>query len=233
MSATIHSVAKLILIQVKIGSRSPAGTSSFISSNIRIDFQKTGFRLALAVSFLIWVISIYGYLPAIQERRKYLLINAYNQEHNGFGLGHVPFSAGAKYVDKLMKEMVTSGTYIYPKETDELISKIQKIQRPLSSNPAIIATLKDGRILITNSEISVSFERNSGEYAFLRNQSKVYIFKLNQHKYSGRNIFRQYDKGSDTEISQSSLQPGTYDLGIVRVTGRRTRWQIIRSITIP
>ncbi len=206
---------------------------SFLSSGVSVNFQKNGFRFALTISVLIWAISIYSYLPTIKERRKYLLVSAYNQEFNGYGLGHMPFSPAAKYVDTLMKDMVTSGIYVYPRETDWLISKIRQINKPLSTDAEISATIENGVILVDDSSVSPDFDRSSGQYAFVKNKSKVYIFKMNQHKYSGRNLFRQYDKGSDVEIPLSSLEPGKYDLGTVRVTDKRTRWKILRSIIVP
>jgi hypothetical protein len=187
----------------------------------------------MIVSVLIWGISIYSYLPTITERRKYLLINAYNQEHNGFGLGHIPFSSSAEYVDTLMKEMVSSGVYIYPDNTDEVITKIKKINRPIVSDPTISTTLKDSTIFINDLTIPVDFDRTSGQYAFVKNQSKVYLFKSNQNKYSGRSLFKQYVRGSSTEIPLSYLEPGTYELGIIRIGHDHWEGGIIRTITIP
>ena len=206
---------------------------SFISSNISINLQKRGFQLVLITSILIWGISCYNYLPTIQERRKYLLVNAYNQEHNGYGLGHVPFSSSAKYVDGLMKEMVNSGVYFYPKETNNLVTKMKEIHGPIPADLAVSAKIHDEKIIIDDASVKVDFARNVGEYAFVKNNSKLYIFKLSQYKYSGRNIFRQYDKGAGVEIPLSSLESGTYDLGLISVNGEQIQGGIIRSITIP
>lgn len=206
---------------------------SFISSNININLQKRGFQLVLITSILIWGISCYNYLPTIQERRKYLLVNAYNQEHNGYGLGHVPFSASAKYVDNLMKEMVNSGIYFYPKETNYLVAKMKEVHGPVPADLAVSIKIQNESIIIDDASVQVNFARNIGEYAFVKNNSRLYIFKLSQYKYSGRNVFRQYDKGAGVEIPLSSLESGTYDLGLISVNGEQTQGGIIRNITIP
>ncbi|GLU53302.1 hypothetical protein [Dyadobacter frigoris] len=204
---------------------------SFISSTVKINLQERGFQLAIVLSLLIWCFSIYSYLPVIQERKKYLSINGYNQNFNGYGLGHVPFSAGAKYVDILMKEMVAMNIYKYPAETNHLVTEINRIQTAVPANFDVWATTLDGKILIQDSTARLS--SNTGQYAFVKNKDQLYLFKLEQNKYAGRNIFRQYFNGSNVEVPFSSLLPGSYDLGVVKVNGDEVTGGILKSITIP
>jgi hypothetical protein len=204
---------------------------SFISSTVKINLQRKVFQLAMAVSVLIWIVSFFTYLPVIQERKKYLMVNGYNQEHNEYGLGHVPYSAGAKYVDILMKEMVAMGIYHYPKETDKLVAEIRSIAKPISADLNISAKALDGKILIEDS--SSKLDSDGGQYAFVRNKDQVYLFKLEQNKYSGKNIFRQYSNGSHVEVPFSSLKPGSYELGVVKVNGEQVSGGILKSITVP
>jgi hypothetical protein len=204
---------------------------SFISSTVKINLQRKVFQLAITVSVLIWIISSYYYLPVIQERKKYLLVNGYNQDHNEYGLGHVPFSAGAKYVDILMKEMVAMGIYQYPKETDKLVAEIRNIEKPVSPDLNISAKDLDKKILVEDS--SSKLDSEGGQYAFVRDKDQVYLFKLEQNKYSGRNIFRQYSDGSHVEVPFSSLRPGSYDLGVVKVKGEQITGGILKTITVP
>lgn len=206
---------------------------SFISSGIRVNLQKRGFQLVLVVSIMIWGISVYTYLPAITERRKYLLANAYNQEHNGFGLGHVPFSLGAAYVDELMKEMVSKDIYNYPAEKDKLANEIAKINNIDSGQFKINLTDRPDGVLVEYPEAPVSFSRDAGKYVFVRNESKLYIFKLTQNRYAGRNFFRQYDKGASVEIPFSAFEPGSYKLGVINFNGNESQGSILRDITIP
>ncbi|TDE16776.1 hypothetical protein [Dyadobacter psychrotolerans] len=206
---------------------------SFVSSGVRVGLQKRGFQLVTYVSILIWLISVYTYLPSIIERRKYLLANAYNQEHNGFGLGHVPFSLSAAYVDELMKEMVEKGIYSFPSEKDKLANTIAKITAANNQEFKVNTVDQQNGVLIECSESPVSFARNAGQYAFVRNESKLYIFKLTQNRYSGRNIFRQYDKGSSVEVPFAALQSGTYKLGVINFNDDTSQGRILRDITIP
>ncbi|MEO6685749.1 MAG: hypothetical protein ABIN24_07285, partial [Dyadobacter sp.] len=204
---------------------------SFISSTVKINLQERGFQLALVLSLLIWCFSIYSYLPVIQERKKYLSVNGYNQEFNGYGLGHVPFSGAAKYVDILMKEMVAMDIYKYPTGPDHLAAEIKKVQTSVPANFDISAKMLDGKILIQDSTAKLS--SNTGQYAFVKNKEQLYLFKLEPNKYAGKNIFRQYFNGSNVEVPMSSLLPGSYELGIVKVDGDKVTGGILKTITVP
>ncbi|MCF0058181.1 hypothetical protein [Dyadobacter sp. CY356] len=204
---------------------------SFISSTVRINLQERGFQLAIFLSLLIWGFSIYSYLPVIQERKKYLSINGYNQEFNGYGLGHVPFSAGAKYVDILMKEMVAMNIYKYPSETAHSVTEIKKIDKPIPANFDISAKMLNDKILIQDSTARLS--ANTGQYAFVKNKEHLYLFKLEPNRYTGKNVFRQYFNGSNVEVPLTSLLPGSYDLGVVKVNGEEVTGGILKSITVP
>ncbi|MCE7065447.1 hypothetical protein [Dyadobacter sp. CY326] len=206
---------------------------TFINATSRKLIQKRVFKFALIVSIAIWGISIYSYLPVISERNKYLTVNGYNQEHNAFGLGHVPFSKGAAYVDTLMKQMVSWSVFKYPDAPQTLADNIGRIQNPMPQQKGITVTERDSILYINDPESKFSLNRNHGQYAFVRDAEQLYFFKMAPHKYSGRNIFRQYDKGSDTEIPLTALKPGSYDLGIINIENGKSEGGLLRKITIP
>lgn len=205
---------------------------SFLSST-NAAVQNKVFRSAAVISVLIWGISIYTYLPAISERRKFLMINAYNQEHNGFGLGHVPFSTSAKYVDNLMKEMVGAGIYRYPSESEWLALEIKKIDKPVTSELGVKYKIEGSTVRVEDTNAPLSLNRGTGQYAFLRRGSTVYVFKLTQRSYTGRNPLKQYDKGSFVEIPFSSIEPGAYQLGIIKVENYVFTGGILNNIEVP
>jgi hypothetical protein len=205
---------------------------SFISSTGAV-VQNKIFRLATVVSVVIWVISIYTYLPIITERKKFLLANAYNQQHNGYGLGHVPFSSSAMYVDTLMKRMVDEGIYHYPEQSEWLATEIQKIGEPLAGGSGISYKIDKNVILVEDNEAPISWDSHTGQYAFLKRGSKIYIFKLVQRTYTGRNLLKQYDKGSFVEIPFAAAEPGDYQLGIIRVVNNVVSGGIMENIVVP
>ncbi|WP_353721815.1 hypothetical protein [Dyadobacter sp. 676] len=206
---------------------------SFIVSTRSENLRKRALRVAALTGLVIWGVSIYSYLPVIAERRKYYMVNGYNQEHNGFGLGHVPYSEGARYVDNVMKHLVKNGIYSYPTEGNELGRQVHALTTAFPVERQVTVAHREKGIYVNDPEGTISPLRSNGEYAFVRNAERLYFFKMEPHKYTGRNFFRQYDKGFDIEIPHSSLLPGTYDLGIVNVEGAGLKGGILGKVTIP
>ncbi|KAA6440846.1 hypothetical protein FEM33_09345 [Dyadobacter flavalbus] len=205
---------------------------SFITSDTAGNIRKRGFQLALVISVLIWGISVYTYLPGIAERRKYLMINGYNQEHNAFGLGHIPFSQSAAYVDSLMKKMTASHVYNYPDEPERIAEQILLLQNKMGPRN-ISVFVRDKILYVDEPDYRISLARNDGQYVYLKNEKHLYFFKSNAHLYTGRNLFRQYDTGSNTTIPFSFIEQGTYDLGIIRFSNEKAGGGLLRKITIP
>lgn len=205
---------------------------SFITSQTRRNTQKRGFQLALVISIFIWGISIYTYLPGIAERRKFLMINGYNQKHNAFGLGHIPFSQSAIYVDQLMKKLSASGVYKYPKDSENLAKQVSAQSGNVASKN-ISVFVRDKILFIDEPDYKIALFRNDAQFVFMKNEKHLYFFKSSPHLYAGRNLFRQYDAGSKTEIPFSSVAQGTYDLGVMRLVNGKSETGILRKITIP
>lgn len=206
---------------------------SFVGSTQSESVRKLALRGAALVALVIWGLSIYSYLPVISERRKYYMVNGYNQEHNGFGLGHVPYSEGARYVDSMMKFLVKKGVYSYPKEGNALGRQVNALTMAFPVDRQVTVEHREKAIYLNDPEGTISPARSTGEYAFARNGQRLYFFKMEPHKYAGRNFFKQYDKGFDIEIPHSSLLPGTYDLGIVNVEGAGLKGGVLGKVTIP
>jgi hypothetical protein len=195
--------------------------------------QKRVFWVFMPVSLLIWLLSAFNYLPGISERRKNLLIGAYNQHHNAYGLGHIPFSKAAGYYDSLMKETVAKGIYQYPQESDFLIPVIRKVENSVPEKHDYAIEIVNNAVRIQAGDGKYSYGKRDGKFPFLVGEGRLYLFKLEQHGYTGRNIFKQFDKGAGIEIPLSTMKPGTYKLGIVTVSGSEMSANMLDQITIP
>ena len=206
---------------------------AFITAGFKGNILKAGCRFSAALAIVIWVVSMYSYLPQISERNKYYTINGFNQEFNGYGLGHVPYSEGAQYVDSLMKSLVAKGIYQYPEKGRLIAEKAKSLNQNILADDQWGAEERGDAIYVTDKTGGVSYSRDQGQYAFVRNQERLYLFKMESRKYAGRNIFRQYDTGSDINIPHTSLLPGTYEVGIITTAGDATKGGILRKITIP
>ncbi len=205
----------------------------FISHQKVVKWQQIGFRIGLFFSLFIWLISFYSYLPEVAERNKYLTVNGWNQHHNGFGLGHVPFSDGAKYVDKLMKELIAQDVYHYPSETD-LVAKVAKgIKNELPAASGVTLQVNHQEIVVQEMQGEPYYSKNYGRYAFLKEGKRIYLFKMQQHNYSGRNIFRLFEKGATVQIPYSNIPKGVYQVGYIEMLGEKHKGGILKTIVIP
>lgn len=129
---------------------------SFIVSTQNQNLRKRALQGGALVVLIIWGISICTYLPVISERRKYYMVNGYNQEHNGFGLGHVPYSEGARYVDNVMKYLVKTGVYSYPKEGNELGRQVNALTTAFPLERQVTVEHRDKGIYVNDPEGTIS-----------------------------------------------------------------------------
>ncbi|WP_229236012.1 hypothetical protein [Dyadobacter tibetensis] len=206
---------------------------SLLSGPATLVWRKRGMILSFVLSIFIWALSYYSYLPEISERSKYLTVNGWNQKHNGFGLGHVPYSEGAAYVDTLMKQMVAQQIYSYPSATDRVANAAATIVQPLPASIDIKLVERPAELLLTESNQVYDLAKDHGQYVFLRNKDKTFLFKMNQNLYQGRNPLRIYDRGLFLTIPLENMLPGEYEVGYLDLEGTHAEGGILRRIIIP
>ncbi len=206
---------------------------AYISHQKSVNWQQIGYKVGMFVSLCIWGFSIYSYLPEVAERSKYLTVNGWNQNHNGFGLGHVPLSEGAEYVDKLMKELVVQKIYSYPESTNAVAKVAQGLTNSLQASNPVTLKVEQDEIMIQEMNGEPYLLKSKDRYAFVKNEDHLYLFKLKQHIYSGRNLLRLYEKGSVVQIQKSILPSGTFKVGYVEMNGETGNGGILGNITIP
>ncbi|GAB2781035.1 hypothetical protein GCM10027275_25760 [Rhabdobacter roseus] len=195
--------------------------------------QKKGVQAALVLSMGIWAMSMLHYLPGIIERRKNLLVSAYNQEHHAFGLGFQPGSEAAQYTDDLMKDVTQRGIYTYPREFDGYFNAMLELSTPYAQPDDIQTEVLEDIILIQEPRgWNTSLADDDGTYVFLRNQENFYPFKMNQNLYMGRNPFIRYEEGMKIEIPRAAIAPGTYEVGFFKIRDGSTQGGIVRSLEI-
>jgi hypothetical protein len=204
---------------------------SFLSS-ADVVLRVRAFRVGMVLSVVVWGLTLIHYGPIISERRKFLLVNAYNQEQHAFGLGHQPGSPSAVYVDSLMQFMVDRGIYRYPTEYDPLFEQMKKVTKPLGEK-LFHLDLEPEELAIKGPFAEVTGGYDTGAFAFLRKGDALYVVKLNQRLYTGRNLLIRYDQGLEGRISYAALPAGTYDWGVL-IRGRSgTTSGLAGKITLP
>ncbi len=204
---------------------------SFLSST-DVVLRVRAFRVGIVMSVMIWLLSLIHYGPAVSERRKFLLVNAYNQQHHGFGLGHQAGSPAAVYVDSLMQFMTQRGIYHYPTEYQPMFEEMKTVQKPLGKK-LFHLDLEPEELYFIGPFAEVPGGYDTGAFAFLRRNNELYVIKLNQRLYSGRNILIRYDEGLEGRIPYAAVPAGTYDWGILIRNRSGTESGLGGKITLP
>ncbi len=206
---------------------------SFLAST-QIQLRELGFKIVLAMSLLIWGLTLVHYGPAISERRKYLLTNAYDQQQHAFGLGFVPNSPAAAYIDTLMQDMTARGIYQYPTVWNPYYAQMRTLSDPLPADLPLQTRPSPQGLVISAPGLTIPAGYDTGAYAFLRNGSALYVFKMEQRKYLGRNLFRRYDeRGADVIVPEGALPPGRYQLGLMVRGGDQPVAGLAGTVEVP
>ena len=185
------------------------------------------------VGVIVWGCSLLTETPVINERRKFLLLSAYNQEHNGFGLGFAPHTEPAYFLDNLMKDVQQAGIYTYPKEFDwyYVMMKDNSLENRSAEFIQIEKRREDLLITRENSQMGL-LQRKDLAIAFVRSEERLYVFPLTQSGYTGKNPFRQYERTKYASIPYSYLEPGTYQIGVLEAESGEIRKYVLDELII-
>lgn len=171
------------------------------------------FKWILIVSVVFYVASYIKFLPEVHERRKDLLVRAFNQEHNQIGFGPIVGSDFDRYVQTAMSRLVPKGIYQYPKTifTDsekELLAKLPDNQ------PVKVDILKlNNEVFVRSNDLPMGIGMNDGVYLILKSAQKTYLI------YQKRNILGYFKKEIAMQIPPQYLVPDAYQVGIFWVNG--------------
>lgn len=166
------------------------------------------FKWILIGSIVFCLISYIKFLPEVHERRKDLLVRAFNQEHNQIGFGPIVGSDFDRYVQTAMNRLVSKGIYQYPKTifTDSETEILRKLP---DNQPIKVEILKmNNEVFIVNRDLPMGIGINDGVYLILKSAKKTYLI------YQKRNILGYFKKEIAMQIPPQYLVPDTYQIGI-------------------
>ncbi len=185
-----------------------------ITGSKTVQSSKIIFKILLVGSIIFNLISYIKFLPEVHERRKDLLVRAFNQEHNQIGFGPYVGSDFDRYVQTALGRLVPTGIYQFPTNTVYKAS-----EKEILSNFADNQTLKinistiNHEIFIENNDLPFGFERNDGAYLVLKSAQKTYLI------YEKRSLENFKNNGFSIKIPEKYLRPDTYQIGIFWVKG--------------
>ncbi|MES2518520.1 MAG: hypothetical protein V4585_10455 [Bacteroidota bacterium] len=171
------------------------------------------FKWILVGSIIFNLASYIKFLPEVHERRKDLLVRAFNQEHNQIGLGPYVGSDFDKYVQTALGRLIPKKIYQFPetiftKSEKDILGKLPDNQ-PIKVDTSSV----DGEIVISNPTLSTGFGFNNGVYLLLKSDRKNYLI------YEKRNLQDFLKTGFSIKIPPKYLVPDTYKIGIFYVNG--------------
>jgi hypothetical protein len=171
------------------------------------------FKWILIVSVVFYVASYIKFLPEVHERRKDLLVRAFNQEHNQIGFGPIVGSDFDCYVQTAMSRLVPTGIYQYPKTifTD---SEKQLLAKLPDNQPIKVDILKINKeVFVLNTDLQMGAGINDGVFLILKSAKRTYLI------YQKRNILGYFKKEIAVQIPPQYLIPDAYQIGIFWVNG--------------
>jgi hypothetical protein len=184
-----------------------------LTGGLKFANSQKPFKWVLILSIIFYVFSFLKFLPEVHERRKDLLVRAFNQEHNQIGLGPIVGSDFDKYVQTALGRLVPKGIYQYPKTvfTDskkEILSKL-----PDNQSIKVNILRRNNEIFIANQNLPMGIGVNDGIYLLLKSAKKNYLI------YQKRNLQDFSKTGIEMQIPPQYLIPDTYQIGIFWVNG--------------
>lgn len=171
------------------------------------------FKWILIVSVAFYVASYIKFLPEVHERRKDLLVRAFNQEHNQIGFGPIVGSDFDRYVQTAMSRLVPKGIYQYPKTI--FTNSEKELLAKLPDNQSIkVDILKiNNEVFVFNKDLTMGTGINDGVYLILKSAKSTYLI------YQKRNLQGYFMKEIAMQIPPQYLIPDTYQIGIFWVNG--------------
>jgi hypothetical protein len=171
------------------------------------------FNWILIVSVVFYLMSYIKFLPEVHERRKDLLVRAFNQEHNQIGFGPIVGSDFDRYVQTAMSRLIPTGIYQYPKTI--FTDSEKEILSEFPDNQLIkVEILKiNNEVFVVSKDLPMGNGINDGVYLLLKSSKKTYII------YQRRNILGYFKKEIALQIPPQYLIPDTYQIGIFWVNG--------------
>ena len=165
--------------------------------------------------------SYWKFLPEVAERHKKMLVNIYNQQHNGIGLAAEVNSPFALKTVQTLNFLTSRKAYFYPQWTDnQAISTTFNAGLPISEIQIHQQSKQD--ILIESSNFEVGSGKMDGIYLVLKSITRTYLLFADPKPFLGKNPFVKM-KGFSVKIPVKLYQPDRYEIGIYEIKEGRIK----------
>lgn len=178
--------------------------------------QKKLITGGLVLSLVVWSVMYYQYWPRVAERKQVFEAFAFNQKHNGVGLGATlgtPFAPSAQH---WMDSAVAMGIYQYPSAfytsyEKQLLAPVT--DKGVETIPVLLDEQPD-HVGVRTENWSVP-DRSSNACFIAKSVDRTYLFPV-RTLFAPKSFFlHRKAPGLGGMILKTSLYPGTYQLGLL------------------
>jgi len=171
----------------------------------------------LVLGLLVWGVHYFRHLPTLAERKQMLQAFAFNQKHNGIGLGATLGTTFAVYLKEWMDGAIRQGLYQYP---DNFFYEPYEpaLLRPVPARPDA-----QGQLVLDNQPDSYWVRTENWSFGpelhnaciVAKSARRTYLFPV-RTLYDNRTFYLQRPvPGLLAQIIKGSLYPDTYRLGVL------------------
>ena len=159
-------------------------------------------RICLGVGLVIWTTAYFWHLPEMLYRNKFVLVAAYNQEHNNIGLGGQVGTFLEGYIGTALTSAVKEGYYVFPRSP--------VADYPVNTAPMTALAQAANETYLIESALPPSTRR---AFAVLRSDSRTYLAPSKTPYRLATFWLRRPSAVWQAELRISDLRPGTYRIG--------------------
>jgi hypothetical protein len=178
------------------------------------------FKSLFVFSVLFWVLSFLVYLPEVIERRKDLLVRAYNQKNNGIGLGAYHGTFLEKYIAESFQNLPATTPYQFPIEDIFDENDLKKIGALSTEGltTKLHRKVENGNICLTNLSLKNEIGKNEGIFLVLKSASETYLY---YQKRTFQDFIRR--QSFSTCLVEGNFKPGTYHLFLLQKGNKQSK----------
>jgi hypothetical protein len=178
------------------------------------------FKSLFVFSVLFWVLSFLVYPPEVIERRKDLLVRAYNQKNNGIGLGAYHGTFLEKYIAESFQNLPATTPYQFPIEDIFDENDLKKIGALSTEGltTKLHRKVENGNICLTNLSLKNEIGKNEGIFLVLKSASETYLY---YQKRTFQDFIRR--QSFSTCLVEGNFKPGTYHLFLLQKGNKQSK----------
>ncbi|MDP5139508.1 MAG: hypothetical protein NWP83_03450, partial [Spirosomaceae bacterium] len=195
---------------------------------LNIKPQNLLFKGVFCFAILFWIASYAVYLPEVIERRKDLIVRAFNQKYNRIGLGAYHGTFLQKYIADSFRDLPANTPYQYPISDIFSEDDLRKIQSTATAADVLTIELSqetvNGEICLTNLSLKNEIGLNDGLFLILKSETNTY---LHYQKRSLKEFIRGY--GLFTCLDEKNFKPDDYDLFLLQKTDNTSKLYDMQS----